>query len=405
MWRSDLKFWNNEDVSAEAESGAPKDRIEKIKVGEGNTYGALMTNAGIPTATANQIYDASFELYDLAKVRIGKYLELVYDVTDGKFKKFVYKIDSEEELVVTMSWPDPVNDDPNTITDPAEVMLVIEEPIWKAEIIPIPYETKIKAVSGEVSSSLYQSALEHGMDDQAIIALANAYQWTIDFAMDARVGDTYKTIYEERYLDGDDVGSGNILAARYLNAGTPYYLFYFEESEENQGYFDENGNSVQKMFLRAPVEFRHISSGYTTGTRVVMEIGLVGPHMAIDYAAASGTPIRAVGDGVVASAGWNNGGYGNLVKIRHNGTYSTNYAHQSKILVRTGQHVKQGEIIGLVGSTGYSTGPHLHFEMVKNGAKVDPLKEILPPGKAIKNENRARFTAEMEKYKQQLDQE
>jgi murein DD-endopeptidase MepM/ murein hydrolase activator NlpD len=157
------------------------------------------------------------------------------------------------------------------------------------------------------------------------------------------------------------------------------------------------------MFLKAPVAFKYISSGYTTGTRVVMEIGLSGPHRAIDYAAAIGTPIRAVGDGTVTFAGWSSVGYGYLTSIRHNGTYSTNYAHQSKIAVRVGQKVKQGDIIGYVGSTGYSTGPHLHYEMVKHGAKIDPLKEILPPGKPIAEENQERFFSEKAKYDEMLD--
>jgi murein DD-endopeptidase MepM/ murein hydrolase activator NlpD len=147
---------------------------------------------------------------------------------------------------------------------------------------------------------------------------------------------------------------------------------------------------VQKIFLKAPVAFKYISSGYTTGNRVIMEYGLSGPHLAIDYAAPIGTPIRTVGDGTVIFAGWKNG-YGYFTSVRHNGTYTTNYAHQSKIAVRVGQKVKQGETIGYVGSTGYSTGPHLHFEMVKNGVKINSLKEVLPPGEAIKEENQARF--------------
>jgi murein DD-endopeptidase MepM/ murein hydrolase activator NlpD len=274
---------------------------------------------------------------------------------------------------------------------------------WQAEIVPIDYELRIKTAEGTVESSVYQAALDNDIDERAIIELANAFQWSIDFAMDPRKGDTFKFVYEERYLDGEYVMPGKILAAEYINNGYKYKLYYFEENEENKGYFDEDGNSAQKMFLKAPVAFKYISSGYTTGTRVVMEIGLSGPHRAIDYAAAIGTPIRAVGDGTVTFAGWSSVGYGYLTSIRHNGTYSTNYAHQSKIAVRVGQKVKQGDIIGYVGSTGYSTGPHLHYEMVKHGAKIDPLKEILPPGKPIAEENQERFFSEKAKYDEMLD--
>lgn len=277
--------------------------------------------------------------------------------------------------------------------------------IWKAEIIPIPYEIKIKTAQGEVETSMYQAAIDNNIDIRAIIELANAFQWTIDFAMDPRIGDTFKFIYEERYLDGEYVMPGKILAGQYINAGEKYEVYYFEESEDNIGFFDADGNSVQKMFLKAPVEFRYISSGYTTGKRVVMELGMSGPHRAIDYAAPLGTPIRAVGDGTVTFAGWNSHGYGNLTSIRHNATYSTNYAHQSKIIVKVGQKVKQGEVIGYVGSTGNSTGPHLHFEMVKNGVKINPLEEVLPPGKPIKEENRERFFNEIKKWQEMLNSE
>jgi murein DD-endopeptidase MepM/ murein hydrolase activator NlpD len=153
------------------------------------------------------------------------------------------------------------------------------------------------------------------------------------------------------------------------------------------------------MFLKAPVEFKYISSGFTTGLRYIEAFNVSTGHRAIDYAAETGTPIRAVGDGTITFAGWDSRGYGNMVSIRHNSTYSTNYAHQSKMAVKNGQKVKQGDIIGYVGSTGFSTGPHLHYEMLKNGAKINPLQEILPPGQPIKEENRERFFGEVEKYK------
>jgi murein DD-endopeptidase MepM/ murein hydrolase activator NlpD len=220
--------------------------------------------------------------------------------------------------------------------------------------------------------------------------------------MDPRQGDTFKFVYEERYLNGEYIMPGKILSGKYVNAGKEYYVYYFEESEDNIGYFDEDGNSVQKMFLKAPVAFKYISSGFTTGKRYVEAFNVSTGHRAVDYAAPLGTPIRAVGNGTVVSTGWNSSGYGNLTTIRHNSTYSTNYAHQSKIIVKRGQKVSQGDVIGYVGSTGFSTGPHLHYEMVKNGVKVNPLQEVLPPGKPIKDENKERFFSEIEKYKTNL---
>lgn len=370
-----------------------EDIIKKVEIVENSTYGELMTQASTSPLTANEIYDAAQSLYDLVKIRQGRFLELVSDGETGEMKEFIYKIDSEDELHVKKIESTP------EISSTTSSEMTNEN--WQAEITPIPYTTKIKTAGGKVESSMYQAAIDNDIDIRAIIELANAFQWTIDFAMDPRVGDTFKLVYEERYLDGEYVMPGQILAGKYVNDGQPYEVYYFEESEDNIGFFDQDGNSVQKMFLKAPVAFKYISSGYTTGSRVIMEFGLSGPHLAIDYAAPIGTPIRSVGDGTVVLAGWKTG-YGYFTSIHHNGTYTTNYAHQSKIIVKYGQKVTQGETIGYVGSTGYSTGPHLHYEMVKNGTKINPLKEVLPPGKPIKEENQERFFNEIKKYQEIL---
>jgi len=365
------------------------DRMEKIEIGDGATYGTLLSSTSIAYADYMAVYEAAAPVYDLVKIRAGRFLELVFDGKTDEFKELKYKIDSEDELHVrNMKYYE------YAASSTAE---------WMAEVSPIPYEVKIKTAAGTVESSMYQAALDNDIDIRAIIELADAFQWTIDFAMDPRVGDTFKFIYEERYLDGKYEMPGRVLSGRYVNDGQAFDVYYFEEDEDNKGYFDGEGNSVQKMFLKAPVAFRYISSGFTTGLRYVEAFNVATGHRAIDYAAPQGTPIRSVGDGTVASAGWSAAGYGNLTSIRHNGTYTTNYAHQSRIIVKRGQKVKQGEIIGYVGSTGFSTGPHLHFEMVKNGVKVNPLKEILPPGKAIADENKNRFFEEIKKWREDLD--
>jgi murein DD-endopeptidase MepM/ murein hydrolase activator NlpD len=156
------------------------------------------------------------------------------------------------------------------------------------------------------------------------------------------------------------------------------------------------------MFLKAPIAFKYISSGFTTGLRYVEAFNVSTGHRAIDYAASAGTPIRSVGDGTILSAGWN-GSYGYMVSVRHNGTYTTNYAHMSKMAVKRGAKVKQGDIIGYVGSTGFSTGPHLHYEMVKNGTKVNPLAEVMPPGKALSAGMKEKFLAETQAWRDELD--
>jgi len=357
----------------------PEFKIESIEIQAGDTFGVVANRVGLSSTETNRIYNAAKDIYDLAKIKAGSFLELFYGYIDGELKQIIYKIDTESELVISML----ANDN------------------LEAEIRAIEYETRVVTKEAEISNSLYVSALEVGMDERAVIALAEAFQWSIDFAMDPRVGDTFRVIYEERYLDGEYVRPGRILAARYVNNGKPYELYYFEESKDNKGYFDENGNSVQKMFLKAPVAFKYISSGFTTGLRYVEAFNVSTGHRAIDYAAPLGTPIRSVGDGSITFAGWN-GSYGYMVSVRHNGTYSTNYAHMSKMAVKRGDRVKQGQVIGYVGSTGFSTGPHLHYEMVRNGVKINPLTEVLPPGEAIKEENKDRFIEQISQWQSKL---
>ena len=289
----------NQDILEEIKE--PEDRKQYIEIGDGDTYGKIMQEYGFDYDLVDNIYKASIDIYDLVKVRIGRKLELTYEKETDVLKQFVYKIDSEEELVVSSS------------TDK-----------WIAEIREIIYETKIVAKEGIIKSSMYQAALDNDIDIRAIIELANAFQWTIDFAIDPRVGDKFEFAYEERYLDGEYVMPGKIIAGRYINDGEEYQIYYFEEFEENKGYFDKDGNSVQKMFLKAPVAFKYISSGFTTGSRYIEAFNISTGHRAIDYAAPIGTPVRAVGDGTITYAGWKKS-YGNTVTIRHNGTYTTNY--------------------------------------------------------------------------------
>jgi murein DD-endopeptidase MepM/ murein hydrolase activator NlpD len=349
-----------------------------VEIESGDTFSKAAQRAGVLNSVSNSIYNETKEIYDLAKIRAGYFLEFKFDKKTNELEEMIYKIDSEKELFV------------NFKKDSLEV-----------DVRDIPYDKKIVTASGKVESSLYEAAMEQDIDERAIISMADAFQWSIDFAKEPRKGDTFKFIYEKLYLDGEYIRPGKVLAARYVNAGEPFEVYYFEENEENKGYFDKEGNSVQKMFLKAPLSFKYISSGFTTGQRYVSAFNVSTGHRAIDYAAITGTPIRTVGDGTISFAGWN-GPYGYMVKVRHNSTYSTNYGHMSKIAVRTGEKIKQGDVIGYVGSTGFSTGPHLHYEMVKNGVKINPLNEVLPPGKPIKEENKERFFNSIKERKEKI---
>ncbi len=340
----------------------PEERVETVEIPPKATFGALMESQGVSDEDTAAVYLATKELYDLANIRAGKKLELAYDPKSGALLGLMYPISAEEELHVRK--------DTNG---------------WKATRDAITYEVKIKTVKGTVDSSLYAAALGKEMDERAVIELGDVFQWTIDFAQDVRSGDTFAVVYEERYRDGAYVMPGNILAAEYVNGGVAHQAYFFKDTKGEEGYYDEKGAALRKLFLKAPVAFKYITSGFTTGLRYVSAFNKSTGHRAIDYAVPIGTPIRATADGVVTFAGWD-GPYGNKISIRHNGTYSTNYCHQTRFAVKKGQKVTQGQVIGYVGTTGFSTGPHLHYEMVKNGTKINPMKETFPGTDPVKPE-------------------
>ena len=360
---------------------APTTRVERIEIPPQATFSVLMEDSGVAGADAAAIYEASRDIYDLATIRAGKAIDLVYGLTDsgsGTFQELVYALNDEEELHVRKAGD-----------------------AWSAVKETIAYEIKLKTVEGTVESSLYAAALGQGIDERAVIAMADVFQWTIDFAQDVRVGDTFKFIYEERYRDGAYAMPGYVIAAEYVNDGTAYRGYRFIDSKGEEGYYDEKGMSLRKMFLKAPVAFKYITSGFTTGKRYVSAFNTSTGHRAIDYAAKAGTPIRSTADGTVVSAGWS-GPYGNMVSIRHNATYTTNYAHQSKMAVKRGQKVEQGQVIGYVGSTGFSTGPHLHYEMVKNGTKINPMRETFPGTDPVPETEKAAFEEVVRKWQDAL---
>lgn len=362
------------------------DREEMVEIESGMTFSDVTEKVDLGTSVMQALYDASKDVYDLVKIRAGRQIKFYFDKDTDEFAYMIYPIDTEEELYIEKN-------------DQGE---------WEASRKDIPYDIKIKTVEGAIESSLYQSAIDQGIDERAIIELADVFAWTIDFGMGIRVGDTYKFIYEERYRDGEYVMPGKIIAAKFVNDGKIVEGYYFSEGEDEEGnlvdgYFAPDGSSLQKIFLKNPVDFKYISSGYTTGLRYVEAFNVSTGHRAIDYAAALGTPIRAVGDGTITFAGWNSQGYGNLVKIRHNSIFGTNYAHLSKIYVKYGQHVSQGDIIGTVGSTGFSTGPHLHFEMVKNGTKINPLTVDIPSDKAVSEDKMDEFKEVLNAWQKKLN--
>lgn len=249
---------------------------------------------------------------------------------------------------------------------------------FQAEKITIPYETKTSKIGGTIENNLYD-ALDNG-EESAVLAyaLSDIFSWDIDFTTDLRNGDTFKIVVEEQWLNGRFKRYGNILAAEFTNDGKAYRAFRYEGPDGRAGYFDEAGKSLQRSFLKAPLSYRRISSGFTY-SRMHPVLKIRRPHLGIDYVAPRGTPVSALGDGTIQFAGYK-GANGNLVILRHPKGFTTYYGHLHKIRkgTRRGARVAQGDIIGYVGSTGRATGPHLDFRMKKGTRFINPLRVDVP---------------------------
>ncbi|UTA47481.1 peptidoglycan DD-metalloendopeptidase family protein [Simiduia sp. 21SJ11W-1] len=246
----------------------------------------------------------------------------------------------------------------------------------------------------DITSSLFLAGQSAGMEPSLIMELANIFGWDVDFALDIRAGDSFSLVYQERYLDGEKLDNGAILAAEFVNQGKKFRAVRYTDLNGNSHYYTPEGDSMRKEFLRTPVDFARISSHFNLRRKHPV-LHSIRAHKGTDYAASRGTPIRATGDGKVIHAG-RKGGYGNAVIIQHGQTYRTLYAHMSKFArgVRHGSRVKQGQIIGYVGSTGLATGPHLHYEFYVNGAVRNPVTVPLPKANAVAKAEKARFFAQ-----------
>lgn len=251
-----------------------------------------------------------------------------------------------------------------------------------------------------IESSLWNAMAGNDLPVELALELSDIYAWTIDF-FGLQKGDSIRVFYDELYVDTTRIGIGRIYAADFYHARKWQEAYWFEQGNIHN-YFDAEGNSLRKAFLKAPLNYKRISSRFTYARKHPI-YKIVRPHTGVDYAAPAGTPVVTIGDGVVTMCQYKGGG-GNTVKIKHNSTYTTAYLHLSKFAqgVKVGQHVKQGQVIGYVGSTGSSTGPHLDFRVWKNGTPIDPLKMVSPPAEPIPAQYRDTFNHVVEQYKAAL---
>jgi murein DD-endopeptidase MepM/ murein hydrolase activator NlpD len=273
---------------------------------------------------------------------------------------------------------------------------------WVASTYAEPEFVTIAAAEGTIRGSLYQSAADEGIDHDLAFGLADIFAWDIDFLVDLRNGDRYSFLYEQRFRNGVFVGNGRILAAHFDNDGTRYGAYLFQVPGGEAGYYDRNGRSLRRQFLKSPLRYTRISSGYSR-SRLHPIFKVYRPHLGIDYAAPAGTPVAAVGDGRVVLAGWNKG-FGRYVEIRHNGSYSSAYGHLSRFApgMRQGAAVKQGQIIGYVGSTGWATGPHLDFRFKRDGRPVNPVHLRFPTAEPVPRQHLTAFQEQVTRLEDDL---
>ena len=334
----------------------------------------IMQKEGVDYNTVNYIDRNHRDVFDVRKIKVGnKYVFLKTHDSIPTAKYWIYEIDRTNYAVFQL-------------TDSLSA--------WKGEKEVV---TKIEHVDVEIKSSLWNAMADAGCDASLILELSDIYAWTIDF-FGIQQGDSCKAIFEEKYLLGDTVpfGIGDVLAAYFKSGGDSKYAFGFTQDGRKE-YFDEKGDNLRKAFLKAPLNYRRISSKFSNG-RMHPVYHVVRPHHGVDYAAPIGTPVQSIGDGTVIAKGWDKKGGGNYVKIKHNSTYTTTYMHLSKFGkgIAQGVKVKQGQTIGYVGSTGASTGPHLDFRLQKNGTYIDPLKFKSPSAEPVKKENMERYKAEVD---------
>jgi len=273
---------------------------------------------------------------------------------------------------------------------------------FAAEIVERPLDSKPHLAHGTIDSSLFEAAADAGISDRTIMNLAGVFAWDIDFVLDIRRGDEFHLVYEQLSRDGETLGEGAILAAEFINQGDSYRAIRYTTPDGRTDYFTPEGRSVRKAFVRAPVAFSRISSNFNPRRRHP-KLNTIRAHRGVDYAAPTGTPIKAAGDGKVVFRG-TKGGYGKTVILQHGGNISTLYAHMSRFAKpRNGSRVRQGQVIGYVGATGLATGPHLHYEYRLNGVHQNPRTVKLPDADPLDAKHMPAFQATAEQLLQQLE--
>ena len=347
----------------------PKYKTYNHRIKSRETFDKILNSYSIDGEQVKAIKENLSKKTDINKLNTNQRIKITVDQTNNKIKEFIFQISNTEKIILSKT---------NEISK------------FNEEVLVLKLNKKIIYNENVILQSLYKAATDQNIPPNTIIEFARIYGFQVDFQRDIRKGDKFQIMYEV-FIDNQDkiIETGEILFANLKLSGQDNSLYYFDKKNV-QGHYNKNGKSVQKALMKTPINGERLSSSF--GMRKHPIDGFNKMHRGTDFAAPTCTPIMASGNGIIKKAGWCGGG-GNCVKIRHNSTYETVYAHMSKFArgIKKGVRVKQGQTIGYVGSTGKSTGPHLHYEVIVNGKKVNSQKLKLPSGKILKGKNREYF--------------
>ncbi len=359
-----------------------KDELHWIthRIGKGETLASIFKQQGLSPTLLHRIVNSSKAAKGLARINPGQELRFGLDSNNQL-----------QELVLQ-----------RTRISSLEVRRVEDD--FDAREVSRPVEKRYAATTGIIETSLFVDGQKAGLSDTQIMELAQIFGWDIDFALELREGDQFHVIYEEQYLDDEKYRNGPIVAAEFINRGKVYKAVRYTDKAGDTSYYDTEGNAKRRAFIRTPVKFGRISSRFTR-KRWHPVLKRWRSHKGVDYAAPRGTPVKATGNGKVVFRG-RKGGYGNVIFLRHGGKYTTVYGHLSRFAkgLKKGQSVKQGQIIGYVGSTGLATGPHLHYEFRVHGKHVNPLTVKLPKSMRLPKDELERFRKVTQPLLAQLDE-
>lgn len=338
--------------------------VTEGKVRSGQFFSTLLGSLGMSQQEAYNLTQACDSVFDVRSLRVGNSYKAYYD--SSVLEYLVYERDRASSIVFDC------------------------RPPYSAWVYEKPVTVESRYADVTINTSLWNDMLSAGVSPLLIVSLSDIYAWTIDFFA-LQKGDRFRVLYDEKMCDGEVIAVDTVRYAVFSHGGEELPMIMFDQKDGGNIWWNEKGESMRKAFLKAPLQYSRISSGFSYARRHPVT-RKVQPHTGVDYAAPKGTPVMTIGDGVVTSVKYEGAG-GNTVRIRHNSVYSTAYLHLSKYAkgLKAGQRVRQGEVIGYVGSTGRSTGPHLDFRVWKNGTPINPLKMESPPAEPLREDNRAAF--------------